>query len=56
MSPVAAYFFGILTVLIILISFWFLATINQTINTTYKNSVCYSICSYTGIPGVGTAA
>jgi hypothetical protein len=53
MSPVAAFFLGILVVFIILIPFWFIANVNQAVNTTYKNSVCYGICSFTGTPGVG---
>ncbi len=53
MNSVAAFFLGILFVIIILVIFWFIANINPTINTTYKNSVCYGICAYTGIAGLG---
>jgi hypothetical protein len=53
MNAVAAYFLGILTVIIILICFWLLGNVNPTINTTYKNSICYGICSYSGTPAIG---
>ena len=53
MSPVAAFFLGILFVIIILVTFWLIANINPTINTTYKNSVCYGICSFTGVSPFG---
>lgn len=53
MTPVSAYFFGILSVFLILIPFWFVSTINDTIKTTYKNSICYGICNNAGSPGLG---
>lgn len=45
MSPLVAYFLGIITVLIILIPFWYLARVNQKISTTYKNIFCDSLAS-----------
>lgn len=43
MSPLVAYFLGIITILIILIPFWYLARVNQKISTTYKNIFCNSL-------------
>jgi len=56
MNPVGAFFLGILVVLIILVPFWFIANINQSVNTTYKNSICYGICAFTATPGVAGPA
>jgi len=53
MNAVAAFFLGILLVFIILIPFWLLANTNPTINTMYKNSICYGIFEYTGTPAIG---
>lgn len=54
MSPLAAFFFGILFTFIILIPFWFAANIDRTVNTTYRNSVCFGVCEFTGISGSGS--
>jgi hypothetical protein len=43
MSNYVSYFLGILTVLIILIIFWFLSISIPAFNEAYKNSVCYKI-------------
>lgn len=54
MSPLAAYIFGILTVLIIIIPFWFFATVNSSVATTYRNTFCYGVCGYDGTGGLGS--
>lgn len=43
MSPLVAYFLGIITILIILIPFWYLARVNTKISTTYKNIFCNTL-------------
>jgi hypothetical protein len=53
MSPFAAYLLGLITSLIILISFWYLATINASINTAYASTVCYSVCAASSNSGLG---
>ena len=53
MNSVAAFFFGVLIVFIIFIPFWLLANVNQTINTAYRNSVCYKVCKFTGTSAIG---
>ncbi len=54
MTPISAYFLGIVTVILIFLMYWFIATTNRTINTVYRNSICYGVCSYTGVLPVGT--
>lgn len=44
MSNYAAYFLGILTVLIILIPFWYIATSSASVREAYENTVCRDIC------------
>lgn len=51
MSPIVAYILGILTVIVILVPFWYFATVSNSINNFYRNSVCYGICGYTGTGG-----
>lgn len=53
MSPLAAYFFGILTIIIIIIPFYILSTINSAVNTAYRNTFCYGVCGYDGTGGIG---
>jgi hypothetical protein len=40
MSPLAAYFLGILTVLVIFIPFWYLGQKNKKIEQVYKKYIC----------------
>lgn len=40
MSPLAAYFLGVLTVLIIFIPFWYLGQKNKKIEEVYKKYIC----------------
>lgn len=53
MNSVAAFFFGVLVTIIILVIFWLLANIIPSINTTYKNSVCYGIYPFTATSALG---
>jgi hypothetical protein len=53
MNPVAAFFFGILVVFIIFVPFWLLANTNPSVNTAYKNSVCFGVCSFSATPAIG---
>lgn len=48
-----SYFFGILTVFIIIIPFWFVSTINRNVNAVYRNTFCYGVCGYDGTGGLG---
>ncbi len=47
-KPISAYFLGILTVFLLLLLYWFIGTTNKTINRTYRNSICYGICTFRG--------
>ncbi len=40
MSPIVAYFLGLITVLLIIIPFWYLASINGKINPVYNSIFC----------------
>jgi hypothetical protein len=56
MTPLTAFFWGIFITLFIVIVFWFLATINTSVNTTYRNTFCYGVCGYDGTGGLGGPA
>jgi len=43
MNSVVAFFLGVITILIILFSFWFIATINTKVGKAYSNSVCHNV-------------
>lgn len=43
MSPVVAYFLGLITVLLIIIPFWYLAKVNSKIQPVYEDIFCNSI-------------
>lgn len=43
MNNIIAFFLGMLTILIIIFSFWFIASINKTVAIAYSNSICYNI-------------
>jgi hypothetical protein len=45
MSPLAAYFLGVLTVLIIFIPFWYLGQKNKKIEEVYKKYICPQVQS-----------
>jgi hypothetical protein len=42
--PLAAYFFGVLTVILILLIYWIVAVYVRPVGNAYANSVCYGIC------------
>lgn len=44
MSPISAYFFGILTIIIIIFIFWLISSNNESFRTLYENSICWNIC------------
>lgn len=44
MNSVVSYFLGIVTILILLFVFWYIASINGFFNKYYKESICYKIC------------
>lgn len=44
MSPVAAYFIGIITVVIIIFFFWLISINSENFKTLYENSICWQIC------------
>jgi hypothetical protein len=48
MSPLAGYFLGILTVLIIFIPFWYLGQKNKKIEEVYKKYICPQATSSSG--------
>ncbi len=43
MAPLVAFFLGILLVLVILIPFWYVATVNSKIGPVYKSIFCQNI-------------
>lgn len=43
MSPIAAYFWGIVTVLIILFCFWLVAASNSGVGNLYASTVCAGV-------------
>ena len=43
MSSLIAYFLGILTILVIIVPFWYLAKVNKRIEPVYKNVFCKNI-------------
>ena len=47
MSPIVAYFIGLLTIIIIFIPFWYLARENDKVKPLYKSIFCDSIASAT---------
>lgn len=47
MSPVASYFLGILTIVLILFIFWLISVNSPTFETLYENSICWKICDET---------
>lgn len=40
MSPLVAYFLGVLTILVIFIPFWYLGRTNDKIGEVYKKYLC----------------
>lgn len=40
MSPLVAYFLGLITILIVLVPFWYLAKINGKIQPVYNSIFC----------------
>ncbi len=44
MTPLVAYFLGLITILIILIPFWLLGKSNSKIQPVYKGLFCSNIC------------
>ncbi len=43
MAPLVAFFLGILVVLVILIPFWYVATVNSKVGPVYKSIFCQNI-------------
>ena len=43
MAPLAAFFLGILLVAVILVPFWYIATVNSEVGSVYKNIFCNNI-------------
>lgn len=43
MAPIAAFFLGILLVLVILVPFWYIATVNSNVGSVYKSIFCNNI-------------
>ncbi len=43
MNPLIAYFLGLVTVLIILVPFWYLAKINSKIQPVYNDIFCSNV-------------
>jgi hypothetical protein len=43
MAPIAAFFLGILLVMVILIPFWYVATVNAKVGSVYKSLFCNNI-------------
>lgn len=44
MSPVAAYFIGVLTIVLIIFIFWLISINNNNFKDLYSNTVCWQIC------------
>ena len=44
MNALGAYFLGVLTIIIVLVSYWFISINNSTFKNLYSNSVCWQIC------------
>jgi hypothetical protein len=44
MSPLVAYFLGVITMLVVIIPFWYLAKVNSKIQPVYKDVFCGSVC------------
>lgn len=45
MSPLSAYFLGLITFILLLLPFWFVATQIPAFKQLYSDSVCWQICS-----------
>jgi hypothetical protein len=45
MTSIAAYLLGLITVIIIIIPFWFMATINDGIGEFYRKTIGYQVCN-----------
>lgn len=45
MTPIAAFFLGILVILLIIVPWWYVATLNTNAGTLYKNVVCHNLCN-----------
>ena len=43
MAPLAAFFLGILLVIVILVPFWYVATVNNKVGPVYKSIFCNNI-------------
>ena len=47
MGPLGGYLLGLLTILLILIPFWFVAMSSPTFRRAYQGTICYRICTGT---------
>jgi hypothetical protein len=45
MDSIVAFFLGLLTMLLILLPFWYIASFDTTIKTSYANTICWKICN-----------
>ncbi len=43
MNPLIAYFLGLITVLLVLVPFWYLAKVNGKISPVYKDLFCSNV-------------
>jgi hypothetical protein len=43
MTPVIAYFLGIITVIVIIVPFWYIASVNAKIGPVYSDIFCNNI-------------
>lgn len=56
MSPYGAYLLGLLTVILLVVLFWYLATVSSSVNRVYRNSLAYRICTFGGGLGASPGA
>ena len=50
MNSIIAYILGIFTILIILVSYWYIATVNINVADSYLNTICHGLTSSDNVP------
>ncbi len=45
MQSIVAFFLGLLTMLLILLPFWYIASFDNTIKKSYANTICWKVCN-----------
>uniref|UniRef100_A0A6C0AED0 Uncharacterized protein n=1 Tax=viral metagenome TaxID=1070528 RepID=A0A6C0AED0_9ZZZZ len=45
MSDIVSFFLGMLTIILLLLIFWYPSTMISSFKEIYKNSICYNICT-----------